>query len=31
MVDGYIYNDALSFDELIRRLTELQNKIRNLK
>lgn len=30
MVDGYIYNDALAFEEIIKRLTALQNRIRQL-
>lgn len=31
MVDGYIYGNAKSFDELIERMVELQNRIRTIK
>lgn len=31
MVDGYIYGNAMSFDELIARMVELQNRIRAIK
>ena len=31
MVDGYIYGKAMSFDELIGRMVELQNRIRAIK
>lgn len=31
MVNGYIYGKAISFDELIARMKELQNRIRSIK
>lgn len=31
MVDGYIYENAMSFDELVARIVELQNSIRAIK
>lgn len=31
MVNGYIYGDAISFDELIRRMEELQSRFRRIK
>lgn len=31
MVDGYIYGEAIPFDDLITRMTELQNRIRAIK